>query len=293
MVPVRPFQRENWLRYGIYYASRLLPHPSLRRGVVALIRRWINARHGPPGASRLAETPAALTALRDSGVAPITSPFSTAQLDDILGFLATAPVARPAACAPVTASSRGVSSAVYGLATILACPHLLEVMNHPGLLEIAAGFLGCKPTISGAGLRWSFATGGPDSEVQKFHRDAEDWKILRLFVYLTDVFADCGPHQFVQGSHKTAGRLRLRPYSDQDIDQRFGGDRVLTVSGPRGTAFMGDMWGVHRGMPPTGRPRLLFSCTYTMTGTPIYRYEPVKLAPGHAYDPYINRLLIC
>lgn len=292
MVPIRPFQRENWLRYAVYYASRLLPHPRLRSGVVALMRRWITLRHGPPSAPHLPETPLVLKSLRERGVAHLGKAFSPAQIDDILDFLATAPVARPAMAEPVSASTRGLSSAVYGLATILACPHLLEVMNHPGLLEIAAGFLGCKPTISGVGLRWSFASDSPASEVQKFHRDAEDWKILRLFVYLTDVFADCGPHQFVMGSHQTTGRLRLRPYSPDDIERRFGSDQVLTIGGPRGTAFVGDMWGIHRGVPPSGRARLLFSCTYTMTATPIYRYEPVEPTPGRAHDRYINRLLV-
>ncbi len=160
------------------------------------------------------------------------------------------------------------------------------------MLEIAAGFLGCKPTISGVGLRWSFPHGTAASDVQRFHRDTEDWKILRLFVYLTDVSHDSGPHQFVTRSHKTAGRFRQSPYTDPDIDQRFGRDKVATVHGPRGTAFMGDMWGIHRGVPPTERPRLLFNCTYTMTATPIYRYSPVKVADSPLYDSYTNRLLI-
>ena len=66
----------------------------------------------------------------------------------------------------------------------------------------------------------------------------------------------------------------------------------MTILGPKGTTFLGDMWGVHRGVPPSGRPRLLFSCTYTMTATPIYRYEPVSVPDGHLYDGYINRLLV-
>ncbi len=120
----------------------------------------------------------------------------------------------------------------------------------------------------------------------------EDWKILRLFIYLTDVAEDSGPHQFIARSHKTAGRFRIKPYSDAYIDRRFGRDNVLTIDGPKGTAFVGDMWGVHRGVPPAQKPRLLFSCTYTMTATPIYRYEPVQVADSHLYDGYTNRLLI-
>lgn len=292
MVPIRPLQRDTWVRYGAYYASRFLPHPMLRSGVVSVMRRVISGRHGTGAVANDPAAQATLKTLLDDGMAPVESPLNAAQIDEILAFLATAPVARPAS-PPVNADTKGLASAVYDLPTILACPHLLDAMNHPTVLQVAAGFLGCKPTLSGAGLRWSFPSEGPHSDVQEFHRDAEDWKILRLFIYLTDVSDDSGPHQFVRGSHETAGRVRLQPYSDRDIDARFGRDKVATVYGPRGTAFMGNMWGVHRGVPPSRRPRLLFNCTYTMTATPIFRYEPVKLAAGHAHDRYINRLLIC
>ena len=292
MIPVRPFQRENALRYSVYYAARLLPHPTVRNRVAAAVRFCINTRQGKPEKAGGAPAQAAMAALRDGGLAPVSGPLDTAQLDAIMGYLATAPVAKGASTEPVTAQSLGVRSAAYDLPTILACPSLLGVMNDPEVLAVAAGFLGCKPTISGVGLRWSFACDDAQSTTQQFHRDMEDWKILRLFVYLTDVYDDCGPHQFVSASHKTRGRLRLRPYSDQDVADRFGSEKVVTIVGPRGTAFMADMWGVHRGVPPSGRPRLLFSCTYTMTPTSIYHYSPVAVAGGHAYDRYTNRLII-
>lgn len=293
MIPVLPFERQTALRYGLYFAARLLPHPTLRSGVVAGIRLAVNARHKRPKHPPSVPAQKALADLRREGLAFVPSPLSGPQIDDVLAFLQSAPAAQGAGGRPVTVDSQGVSSAVYDLPTILACPHLLQAMNHPDMLQIAAGFLGCKPTLSGAGLRWSFPSANPDAiEVQKFHRDAEDWKILRLFIYLTDVQPDCGPHQFVRQSHKTGGRFRLAPYSDAFIDEHYGRDKVETIHGARGTAFMGNMWGVHRGVPPTGRPRLLFNCTYTMTGTPIFKYQPIEVPDRHLYDGYTNRLLL-
>jgi hypothetical protein len=292
MIPVRPLERHNAWRYGAYYGARLLPHPWLRGGVSAAIRAFVNLRQGASAGTRTIEAQAALAALQAAGLAVVGSLLDPMQIEEVLAFLATAPVAKGDSPEPVTARSHGLSSAVYDMPTILACPHLLKAMNHPSLLQIAAGFLGCKPTISGVGLRWSFPHSKTTSDVQRFHRDTEDWKILRLFVYLTDVFTDSGPHQFVAGSHRSAGRFRLQPYADAYIDQRFGRDKVVTIVGPRGTTFIGDMWGVHRGVPPAGQARLLFSCTYTMTATPIYQYEPVRVPDGHLYDGYINRLLV-
>lgn len=292
MIPVRPFNRENALRYGAYYAARLLPHPAIRQGVAAAVRTCISVQQGRADASEHAEAQAALQALRQDGLARLSSPLTAAQFDDVLAYLETVPAGTGPSAQPVTARTEGVASAAYDLPTILACPHLVAAMNHPRLLEIAAAFLGCKPTISGVGLRWSFPGGGGASDIQQFHRDMEDWKILRVFVYLTDVVEGCGPHQFVMGSHRTAGRFRLRPYSDEAVDAQFGREKVVTISGPRGTAFMADMWGVHRGVPPTLKPRLLFSATYTMTATSIYQYRPIEVQDGHLYDQYTNRLLI-
>ena len=295
MIPIRPFKRENALRYGAYYVSRLLPYPLLREGISAAIRGCVNVQQGAVKETPSTAVQAAVQTLHSVGMAPLGSLLDATQIDEVLAFLATAPVASGSSRSPVTAHSQGVSSAAYDLPTILACPHLLQTMNHPDLLQIAAGFLGCKPTLSGAGLRWSFADaeGNAASDVQRFHRDTEDWKVLRAFIYLTDVSADSGPHQFVLESHTTPGRFRLKPYTDQTIDAQFGRDKVLTVNGPRGTSFVANMLGVHRGMPPTAGPRLLFSFTYTMTPTPIYRYDPVKVPDSHLYDAYTNRLLVC
>ena len=292
MIPVRPFNRDNALRYGAYYAARLLPHPMIRSGVAAAVRTCVTVQQGAMSPSADAETQRAIKALREDGLVELPALVEPSQIDDVLAYLDTVPVAHGASGKPVKAQSQGMASAAYDMPTILHCPHLMAAMNHPRLLDIAARFLGCKPTISGAGLRWSFPSTTGASDIQQFHRDMEDWKILRVFVYLTDVVEGCGPHQFVMGSHRTAGRFRLRPYSDEAVDAQFGREKVVTISGPRGTAFMADMWGVHRGVPPTLKPRLLFSATYTMTATSIYQYRPIEVQDGHLYDQYTNRLLI-
>ena len=46
MIPIRPFKRENALRYGAYYVSRLLPYPLLREGISAAIRGCVNVQQG-------------------------------------------------------------------------------------------------------------------------------------------------------------------------------------------------------------------------------------------------------
>jgi hypothetical protein len=80
-----------------------------------------------------------------------------------------------------------------------------------------------------------------------------------MFVYLTDVEDDGGPHRYVLWSHRTRGRLRLTPYADAHVIERYGADNVYTVIGPRGNTFIENGWGIHEGHPPSGKRRLLLA----------------------------------
>ena len=106
----------------------------------------------------------------------------------------------------------GTSMAAYPLSTIVGCPGLLQAINAPGILRLVSGYLGCKPTISSLGVRWSLPAAARPEATQLFHRDPDDWRFLKLFVYLTDVGPEAGPHVYVRGSHLTAACLRARPY---------------------------------------------------------------------------------
>ncbi|MDQ2802926.1 MAG: hypothetical protein M3Y41_09680 [Pseudomonadota bacterium] len=182
--------------------------------------------------------------------------------------------------------------AAYPLRTILESSEVLNLVNAAPVLCIAADYLGCKPTLSSLGARWSFPGSKPAGDTQQFHRDLDDWQFLKLFVYLTDVDAGSGPHIYIMKSHRTAGQIRARPYARAAMDSRYGTDNVRTIIGPRGTAFMADTYGIHAGMVPTHAPRLMLQAQYSLLPVPAYRYEPLALQRPSGLDPYVNRLLV-
>ena len=175
---------------------------------------------------------------------------------------------------------------------VLACPSVLDLVNHPAVLRLAARYLGCTATLSSLGIRWSFPARAGAVDTQLFHRDPDDWRFLKLFVYLTDVDADAGPHVFVAGSHRTAGRLRARPYETDEIERRYGRDALLTLTGPRGTSFVADTYGIHRGAVPLARPRLILQAQYSLLPVFSLLYRPMPAEPRPGLDPYVSRLLI-
>jgi hypothetical protein len=186
-----------------------------------------------------------------------------------------------------------IATADYPLQTVLSCPAIVDLINAPAVLNLAGAYLGCSPTLSSVGLRWSFPTANaPRRDVQRFHRDPDDWRFLKLFVYLTDVDQESGPHVYVRGSHRATGGIRARAYDDRTVERRYGSASITPVTGKAGTAFMADTSGIHMGMPPRGRPRLMLAAQYSLLPIFAFRYTPVQLEPAPSVDRYVNRLLI-
>jgi hypothetical protein len=180
----------------------------------------------------------------------------------------------------------------YRESEMLACPYLLDIANDPRLVDAASAYLGCKPVISTFRAWWSFGGFTEPKDAEYFHRDVDDWKFVKLFVYLTDVGPDNGPHVFVKGSQRSNRLLELRRHSDAEVEDVFGKDAVLSITGAQGSAFFEDTFGFHKGtVCRTGR-RLLFQVQYSISPIHAYEYRPV---PGTGldarYDAYMNRLL--
>jgi hypothetical protein len=231
--------------------------------------------------------------MQDHGLAILPDLLSRTEVDEICNFLDGQKVIGPGGCAvalhdlPV-----GTAMAAYPLATIVACPGLMKAINRPEMLQLAAGYLGCMPTISGLGIRWSFPRPQRLEPSQSLHRDPDDWRFLKLFVYLTDVDPQSGPHVYVLGSNRTAGRIRLTAYDRASLEKRYGADNIRPILGARGTTFMADTHGIHMGMPPVGAPRLLLQAQYSILPNFSMRYEPVAHPLASEVDPYVNRLII-
>ena len=75
---------------------------------------------------------------------------------------------------------------------------------------------------------------------------------LKLFVYITDVGPDNGPHVYIRGSHKPGlsqtREFRARGYQrieDDEIASEFGARSLIEITGKRGTVFMADTRGFH------------------------------------------------
>lgn len=184
-----------------------------------------------------------------------------------------------------------VHVAAYATEAVLQCKELVAAANDPKLLSIAAAYLGCKPTISNISVWWSIPDDGSAQEAENYHRDVDDWKFVKFFMYLTDVDDGTGPHRFVKKSHRSTHFSKIRRLQDDEVAAKFPKEDHLSISGKAGDAFLEDTFGIHKGQPPLRGRRLLFQVEYSINPIAVYNYAPVRMPKG-GFDPYVNRLYL-
>lgn len=168
---------------------------------------------------------------------------------------------------------------------------ILDIANDPGILQTVQDFLGARPTISNVNMWWSFGGRKQAAHAQLFHRDLDDWRFCKLFIYLTDVGEKSGPHIYVRKSSQSPLLRKIRRYSDLEIEATFGKSNILRFTDTKGAAFIVDTYGFHKGLLPESDNRLLLQIQYSLHPIGIENYEPVKTENMH-FDKYINRLII-
>jgi hypothetical protein len=292
-LPLRPGKGFRPLPAALYAAQRLVVGRRLRGLVSRTIAATVRGREGP--GKWPAAAPGYRAELHANGIVGLPGFPDPALVAAAIGHFAACDVIGPAGRpVPLAALPDGTATAGYSLASILGCAAVRAIINDPRVLGIAEAYLGCKPTLSSVGVRWSFPALVPGHATQHFHRDPDDWRFLKLFVYLSDVDAQSGPHVFVRGSHHESGTVRARALSRDDVERRYLSGAVRMICGPAGTSFMADTHGIHAGMVPSAAPRLMLQAQYSLLPVFAFRYDPVALSAAECagLDRHANRLLI-
>ena len=283
-------------RYREFYGHRRLHDVNAREAAADRVAQTLPRSTAPVPATVQLE---ADTLSRD-GFVFLPDLVSKAQVDDVLAYCTDLPAhdpyrpelgtfIAPGNVPPVTHVSHYTNQA------ILQAPHLLAFANDPRVLAIVEDSLGAKPTIAALRLWWSTPTPSGESEhAENFHRDIDDLRFLKLFVYLTDVDDQSGPHIYARGSHRKNTLTQLGRFTDEEVEAAVGADTILRLKGPAGTSFLESTYGLHRGLPPTHRPRLVFQPLYTLRPVIFGPKRPVRSArPAEAaLDPYVNRVFL-
>jgi len=189
-----------------------------------------------------------------------------------------------------------VHTGFYDVAAVVRAPGALEIANDPRVLAIVGRALGAKPLISVLAAWWSFPHEGPAIQAENFHRDVDDWRFIKLFVYLTDVGQGFGPHKYVPESHRSQRLLKIARYTDETVLAAFGENSVHEFTGPAWTAFLENTYGFHQRTSTSACKRLIFQAVYGLSRVPYGPARPVwsraEAPMGAALDPYVNSVYL-
>lgn len=134
------------------------------------------------------------------------------------------------------------------------------------LLSIASAYLGGPAAIGGSNLRRSFANSLTEFDTLWFHSDPNSPRILKVFLYLTDVDENSGPFCHVRGSQRVKFRGWRLSYrlTDDDILRHYSRDDVKLAVGRPGSVVFADTTGFHRGTKCKSRDRDMLTINYVL-----------------------------
>lgn len=140
---------------------------------------------------------------------------------------------------------------VWFLSSDLAnLPNFVEFVSERDW-EVVKDYLGEKAFLKRAHVYHSLPTTNAGLHQYGWHYDIDDHKFLKLFVYLSDVDENCGPHQIFDSSLPSRWfRICNRRVSHEKLVDRYGAGAIRTMLGPQGTAFFEDTFLYHRGTNP-------------------------------------------
>lgn len=161
------------------------------------------------------------------------------------------------------------------------CEAIDRLARNVKVVEVASRYLGAPPILWLTQLKWSF---GEEADRRKFfssgyqeplqhdghafHYDALDYKSLTVFVYLTDVDLDAGPHIVIENTHsnKTLRDIEQIILSDEHARQRYDG-KIKVITGKKGTMFFEETSCYHKASI-CRTSRLMLSIDYVLQRPP-------------------------
>ena len=167
------------------------------------------------------------------------------------------------------------------------CPGVNRLAHDPRTVEVARRFLGAEPVLFTSKLYWTRPRRDADGNLHgaaehgQFHYDLADVKAVTLFVYLSDVDEDSGPHVVIPGTQRrvTPGQILRRTIDEAYVAKHYA-NRSEPILGPSGTAWFEDITCYHK-QAVGSKVRLMLSIIYSLHRRPL---EDLEMRPANGND---------
>lgn len=124
---------------------------------------------------------------------------------------------------------------------------LFNLANDKIILENIKQYFGFKPVLRFLSVWIDYPNPEANNEIltQNFHRDPEDFRLIKVFLLLNDINENNGPFEFINSSHLHPWKNYYKQNKTKDI--YYKNNKITSCTGKRGTLIMADTNGLHRG----------------------------------------------
>lgn len=141
----------------------------------------------------------------------------------------------------------------------------VELIREPAVLGTIAAYFKAAPKFHyfSLDITTPVSLGAAPQRSQNWHRDPEDRKMCKIFLYLSDVDESAGPFTYIRGSHREGRYGHLFPQRPpkgsyppaNELESVVAKEDIHVGTGRAGTLIFCDTSGIHRGGYATGKER--------------------------------------
>lgn len=150
---------------------------------------------------------------------------------------------------------------------------MVKVAVNDRLMPVVNSYLGLAGDFRYYDIWQTFIANQGPVRSQNWHRDPEDYLMVKVFIYLNDVDETGGPFMYAKGSHakganfkdpewyKEDGRNANRS-SDENVEKIIPRSDWMTATGKAGTVILADTRGLHKGGFATHNERIMYNSMF-------------------------------
>jgi hypothetical protein len=170
---------------------------------------------------------------------------------------------------------------------------LLKTALSDKIINIVSTYLETIPRLQLCEFWYTIPQGNKQAEQsQKWHRDPEDFKLIKIFLYLNEVDENAGPFTYVKESHGLGRygntlkrKLPTGPFypDEKDIFNLIDKENIQINTGSIGTMIFCDTYGFHKGGDAKTNPRIFAYWTFSTPSTlfkisfkPLVNFDKLK-----------------
>lgn len=183
---------------------------------------------------------------------------------------------------------------------------IIQFYTSPDIIYVASKYLDYIPQLNEVIIQKTTSNfSDTPIQSQKWHRDPQEMRTLKVFLYLSDVDEECGPFIYVKGSPPTSkGKFsklfpQIKPkgsYPDTFALEKLTSENdIFLATAPLGTIIFCDTAGIHKGGFAKSKNRIMatgFYPSFKYTAGRNFNLSNSSITQLDKYDPLVKKIFI-